>query len=50
MLIVPIFDKAVNELFFTIYKDDTLSHQIQVRLYNVDMVKNMRCLDPEGFN
>jgi len=48
--VIPIFDKALNELFFTIYKDDTLPHQIQVRPYNVDMFKNMRCLDPKGFN
>ncbi|CAF4719952.1 unnamed protein product, partial [Rotaria magnacalcarata] len=31
--VVPIFDIAVNELFFTIYEDDTLPHQIQVRPY-----------------
>ncbi len=48
--VIPIFDIAVKELFFTIYKDDTLPQQIQVRPYNVDMFKNMRCLDPEGFN
>lgn len=47
--VIPIFDIAVNELFFTIYEDDTLPHQIQVRPYNVDMFRNMRCLDPEGF-
>jgi DNA replication licensing factor MCM4 len=46
--VIPIFDIAVNELFFTIYEDDTLPHQIQVRPYNVDMFRNMRCLDPEG--
>ena len=46
--VIPIFDIAVNELFFSIYEDDTLPHQIQVRPYNVDMFRNMRCLDPEG--
>jgi DNA replication licensing factor MCM4 len=46
--VIPIFDIAVNELFFTIYENDTLPHQIQVRPYNVDMFRNMRCLDPEG--
>jgi DNA replication licensing factor MCM4 len=46
--VIPIFDIAINELFFTIYEDDTLPHQIQVRPYNVDMFRNMRCLDPEG--
>ncbi|CAF2507269.1 unnamed protein product [Rotaria sp. Silwood2] len=48
--VIPIFDIAVNELFFTIYEDDTLPHQIQVRPYNVDMFKNMRCLDPEDID
>ncbi|CAF5127197.1 unnamed protein product [Rotaria magnacalcarata] len=48
--VVPIFDIAVNELFFTIYEDDTLPHQIQVRPYNVDLFKNMRCLDPEDID
>jgi DNA replication licensing factor MCM4 len=47
--VIPIFDIAVNELFFTIYEDDTLPHQIQVRPYNVDLFRNMRCLDPEGW-
>ncbi|CAF1604569.1 unnamed protein product [Rotaria sp. Silwood1] len=45
--VIYIFNIAVNELLFTIYEDNTLPHQIQVRPYNVDMVKNMRCLDPE---
>ncbi|CAF3181034.1 unnamed protein product, partial [Rotaria sp. Silwood2] len=48
--VIPIFDIAVNELFFTIYEDDTLPHQIQVRPYNVDMFRNMRCLDPEDID
>jgi DNA replicative helicase MCM subunit Mcm2 (Cdc46/Mcm family) len=48
--VIPIFDKAVNELFLTIYKDGTLPHQIQVRPYNVDMFRNMHCLNPEGFH
>ena len=46
--VIPIFDIAVNELFFTIYENDTLPHQIQVRPYNVDIFRNMRILDPEG--
>lgn len=46
--VIPIFDLAVNELFFSIYEEDTLPHQIQIRPYNVEMMKNMRCLDPEG--
>ena len=46
--VIPIFDIAVNELFFSIYEEDTLPHQIQIRPYNVEMMKNMRCLDPEG--
>ncbi|CAF3874189.1 unnamed protein product [Rotaria sp. Silwood1] len=29
--VIPIFDIAVNELFFTVYEDDTLPHQIQVQ-------------------
>lgn len=48
--VIPIFDKAVNELFLTTYEDDTLPHQIQVRPYNVDMFRNMHCLNPEGFH
>ncbi|CAF4644604.1 unnamed protein product [Rotaria sp. Silwood2] len=48
--VISIFDIAVNELFFTIYKDDILPHQIQVRPYNVDMFRNMRCLDPEDID
>ena len=46
--VIPIFDIAVNELFFTIYENDTLPHQIQVRPYNVDIFRSMRSLDPEG--
>ncbi|CAF1147471.1 unnamed protein product [Rotaria sp. Silwood1] len=45
--VISIFNIAVSELLFTIYEDNTLPHQIQVRPYNVDMVKNMRCLDSE---
>jgi DNA replicative helicase MCM subunit Mcm2 (Cdc46/Mcm family) len=49
--VILIFDIAVNELFFKIYKDDILPHQIQVRPYNVDVFKNnMHCVDPKGFN
>jgi DNA replication licensing factor MCM4 len=47
--VISIFDIAVNELFLTISEDDKLPHQIEVRPYNVDMFKNMRCLNPEGF-
>jgi DNA replication licensing factor MCM4 len=46
--VIPIFDIAVNELFFSIYENDTLPHQIQVRPYNADPFTTMRCLDPEG--
>ncbi|CAF4534623.1 unnamed protein product [Rotaria sp. Silwood2] len=48
--VILIFNIAVNELFFTIYRDDTFPHEIQVRPYNVDMFKNMRCLDPEDID
>jgi DNA replicative helicase MCM subunit Mcm2 (Cdc46/Mcm family) len=49
--VILIFDIAVNELFFKIYKDDILPHQIQVRPYNVDVCKNnMHSVDPKGFN
>ena len=46
--VIPIFDMAINELFFKIYENDTLPHQIQVRPYNVESRKSMRSLDPEG--
>ena len=46
--VIPTFDMAVNELFFTKYADTNLEHQIQVRPYNADKTKNMRGLNPEG--
>ncbi|CAF3859223.1 unnamed protein product [Rotaria sordida] len=32
------------------YQDDTLRHQIQVQSYNVDIFRNMHCLDPEDID
>lgn len=47
--VVPIFDIAINELFFSIYENDALPHQIQVRPFNVDRSKTLRFLEAEGF-
>ncbi|CAF1148269.1 unnamed protein product [Rotaria sp. Silwood1] len=48
--VIPLFDIAVNKLFFTIYEDDTLPHQIQVQSYNVDIFRNICCHDPEDID
>ena len=46
--VIPIFDMALNELFFSKFSDTTLEHQIQVRPFNADLTRNMRDLNPEG--
>ncbi|XP_028409961.1 DNA replication licensing factor mcm4-A-like [Dendronephthya gigantea] len=48
--VIPTFDMAVNEIFFTKYTDAELEHQIQVRTYNVDQTKNLRSLNPEDID
>ncbi|XP_017892001.1 DNA replication licensing factor MCM4 [Ceratina calcarata] len=44
--VIPTMDMAANELFFDKFPAAVLEHQIQVRLFNVEKVKNMRELNP----
>lgn len=46
--VIPTIDTTVNEIFFELYPDAKLAHQIQVRPYNADKTKTMRLLNPEG--
>lgn len=46
--VIPTFDMAVNELFFSRYPNTTLEHQIQIRPFNSVKTRNMRALNPEG--
>ncbi|XP_013418456.1 DNA replication licensing factor mcm4-A-like isoform X2 [Lingula anatina] len=48
--VIPTFDMAVNELFFSRHQDVQLPHQIQVRPYNCERTKNMRSLNPEDID
>ena len=47
---IPTFDMAVNEIFFSRYPDSALEHQILVRTYNVDKTMTMRSLNPEDID
>ena len=44
--VLPAFDVAVNEFYFSKYPEDELQQQIQVRPFNVDKVTSMRSLNP----
>jgi DNA replication licensing factor MCM4 len=44
--VIPAFDTALNELYFSKFPDDMLPHQIQVRPFNVDRITSMRSLNP----
>lgn len=46
--VIPIFDMAINEMFFERYPAAVLKFQIQVRPYNVQKTDSMRSLNPEG--
>lgn len=46
--VIPIFDMAINEMFFERYPAAVLKFQIQVRPYNVQKTDSMRTLNPEG--
>lgn len=48
--VIPTFDMAVNEIFFSRYPDSALEHQILVRTFNVDKQMNMRSLNPEDID
>ncbi|CAG0905337.1 unnamed protein product [Cyprideis torosa] len=48
--VIPIFDMATNELFFELYPETNLQHQIQVRPFNAEQTKNMRLLNPEDID
>lgn len=48
--VIPTFDMAVNEIFFTKYPEIALEHQIQIRPYNAERTKNMRSLNPEDID
>lgn len=48
--VIPAFDMAANELFYTLYPDATLPHQINVRPYNVVKTLTLRSLNPEDIN
>ena len=48
--VIPTFDMAVNEIFFSRYPDSALEHQILVRTYNVDKTMTMRSLNPEDID
>ena len=50
--IIPIFDEVSNQIFFsTIATHETiLAHQIQVRPFNTENVKNMRAMNPSDID
>ncbi|XP_077982144.1 DNA replication licensing factor mcm4-A-like [Glandiceps talaboti] len=48
--VIPTFDMAINEMFFDLFPDVHLEHQIQVRTFNVEKTKNMRSLNPEDID
>ncbi|XP_023234915.1 DNA replication licensing factor MCM4-like [Centruroides sculpturatus] len=48
--VIPTFDMAVNELFFQLYPDTDLPHQIQVRPFNAEKTRNLRLLNPEDID
>ena len=48
--VIPTFDMAVNEIFFSRYPDSALEHQILVRTFNVDKTMTMRSLNPEDID
>jgi DNA replication licensing factor MCM4 len=48
--VIPTFDMAANDVFYSIYPDAQLEHQIQVRTFNVDKTKNMRSLNPDDID
>ncbi|CAG0884263.1 unnamed protein product [Darwinula stevensoni] len=45
--VIPVFDMAINEMFFEKYPHTNLRHQIQVRPFNAEKTKNMRSLNPQ---
>ncbi|XP_014220364.1 DNA replication licensing factor MCM4 [Trichogramma pretiosum] len=48
--VIPTMDMAINEMFFDKYPAAILSHQIQVRPFNVARTKSMRLLNPEDID
>jgi len=46
--VIPLMDMIVNEIFFELYPEASLSHQIQVRPFNAEKTNTMRLLNPEG--
>ncbi|RWS29004.1 DNA replication licensing factor mcm4-like protein, partial [Leptotrombidium deliense] len=48
--VIPTFDMAAHELFFTLYPNAQLPHQINVRPFNVVKTSNLRTLNPEDIN
>jgi len=49
---IPIFDMATNELFYSkvAMKDEVLDHQIQVRPFNITRQNSLRGLDPNDID
>ncbi|KFM57235.1 DNA replication licensing factor mcm4-A, partial [Stegodyphus mimosarum] len=48
--VIPTLDMAVNELYFELYPESQLPHQIQVRPFNAEKTKNLRNLGPEDID
>lgn len=48
--VIPIFDMAVNEVFYDLYPDMQLPHPINIRPYKVLETNHIRSLDPDDIN
>lgn len=48
--VIPIFDMAVNEVFYDLYPDMQLPHPINIRPYKVLETNDIRSLDSEDIN
>lgn len=48
--VIPIFDMAVNEVFYDLYPDMQLPHPINIRPYKVLETNSIRSLDPADIN
>ncbi|VDP00462.1 unnamed protein product [Soboliphyme baturini] len=48
--IIPYLDFIANEIFNESYPHSELQSQIQIRPFNADRTKNMRCLNPEDID
>jgi len=48
--VIPIFDMAVNEVFYDLYPDMQLPHPINIRPFKVMETNDIRSLNPEDIN